>query len=52
MDMFVLSSLEEMLFMRGDTEIHTCNSAHQGENIPLKQVVSLAVLLVDQSCII
>jgi len=52
MDMLVLRSLEEMLFTHGDTEMHTCNSAHQGENIPLKQVVSLAVLCVDQSCII
>lgn len=52
MDMFVLRSLEEILFMCGNTEIHTCNSAHQGENIPLNQVLSLAVLLVDQSCII
>lgn len=38
--------------MRGDTELHSCNCAHQGKNIPLKQGVPLAVLLVDQSCII
>lgn len=39
--------------MHGDPEIHTCSCAHQGENIPLKQVVSPAVLhTVDQSCII
>lgn len=52
MYMFVLRSLEEILFMYGETEIHTCNSAHQGDNIPPKEVVSLAVLLVDQSRII
>lgn len=52
MDMFVLRSLEELLFMCGDTEIHTYNSAHQGENIPLNQIISLAVLPVDQNCII
>lgn len=52
MDMFVLRRLEEILFMCGDIERHTCNPARQGENIPLKQVVPLAVLLVDQSCII
>lgn len=52
MDMFVLRSLEEILFMCGDTEIHTYNSAHQGENIPLNQIISLAVLPVDQNCII
>lgn len=52
MDTFVLRSLEETLFMCSDTEIQTYNSAHQGENIPLNQVISLAVLPVDQSCII
>lgn len=52
MYMLVLRSLEEILFMHGDTETHTCNAAHQGNNIPLKEVVSLVVLLVDQSCII
>lgn len=52
MDTFVLRSLEEILFLCGDTEIHTYNSARQGENIPLNQVIFLAVLPVDQSCII
>lgn len=34
MDMFVLRSLEEMLFMCGDTEIHTCNCTPGREYSP------------------